>query len=121
MSTTPNRSEIDKEAAYGRFSKGEDRKQQFDDRKRRFGLKLAHKAVDIPFEDEDVNVQANKHGIGGLALAGIVAAAGIGPAAMGLGMLWNQRDKLPVQLPGVEKVIKQDADVRIGKPVVEDE
>ena len=80
--------------------------------------RFAHKAVDIP---EEMKIEANKTGISGWSVAGIVAAAGLGPAAMGLGMLWNQRDKLPVQLPGVDKVLKQDADVKIGKPIVEDE
>lgn len=105
---------VDKDELYGEFLRGkrEDRKLM---------LKAAHKALDIA--DDDMHVEANKTtGIGALGAAGIALAAGLGPAGLGAAMLWKMFDK-PAEkpVPGVDKIIKQNADIRIGKPIVEDD
>lgn len=55
---------IDKQELYGRF-------QKHLERNRRFQRMVAAKGMDLPWDEEDVNIQANR-GIGGWPLLGMV-------------------------------------------------
>lgn len=111
----------DKHELYGQFTNGEQRNHLFDDRKRRFSLKLAHKAVDIPFEEDEMNITANKTGLGGGAIAAIVAAAGIGPALMAAMLLMKPPSPAQATQP-IKEVIDNTVDKSIEvKSYVEQE
>ena len=103
---------IDKQALYGQWLKGEAWK-------RKLQKAAAHKALDIA-ESEDVNLSVNKStGIGNAGLIGAVAAAGLGPALLGLAMLLKGGSApAPVTSPGpadsAYKVLFFDKD---GKPI----
>jgi len=77
-----NGSEINKGELFGEWMRGE--KWQ-----RNLKKSVAHKALDIA-EAEDVNLSVNKStGIGNAGLIGAVAAAGLGPAMIGLALLFK--------------------------------
>lgn len=69
MATSSAAQEVDKEFLYGRHDAAEDKRQKFIRR-------LAHKAVDLPLED-DVKVDNSRIGIGAWGAMGIATAAGL--------------------------------------------
>lgn len=97
----PNSNDIlpDKDYLYGEFQRG----QRWRDR---LAAKLAHKAVDIP-EDEDVNLNVqNSHGIGWKGLAVIAGAL--------LGGAWLAKDafKPPTLPPAATSPVDSEYEVR---------
>lgn len=70
----------DKNELYGEWLKGQEWKRQLQ-------KSVTHKALDVA-EADDVNLSVNKNtGVGNAGLIGAVAAAGLGPAILGLAML----------------------------------
>jgi len=87
-------SSIDKQFLYGRYQAGEDRRTKL-------ALKMAHKALDIP--DDEMNIDARKYerktGLGALGLAGVALASGAAPLALAAAMWFGGRAKPPVAPP----------------------
>ena len=87
-------SEIDKEQHYGNYQKAEDRRSKLAHR-------LAAKALDL--DADDMQIVANKTGIGALGTVGVAAAAGL-PGIIAAGILgWamsRQPSTPPPQPPG---------------------
>lgn len=71
MTSSQNSSEVDKYSLYGSFLNWQDAREKL-------GLKAAHKALDIPDDDMNVNADNSRHGIGTLGAIAIAAiAAGV--------------------------------------------
>lgn len=68
---------VDKNQLYGRYQRQEDRRD-------RLGMKAAYKALDIP--EDDMQINANKIGIGTAGMAAVALAAGL-PSALLAGLL----------------------------------
>ena len=62
-----------KKQLYGRYQEAEDKRQKL-------GLKVAHKALDIPEDDMQINANKTTNGVGAKGLIGVALAAGL-PAA----------------------------------------
>lgn len=71
---------IDKDALYGNF-------QRHSDARNRLAMKAAHKALDIA--DDDMQINANKSGIGPMALVGTVLAATVAPSLLAGALLFK--------------------------------
>ena len=97
---------IDKKALYGRFQDGQDRRQKF-------ALKAAHKALDIA--EDDVQITTTQSGFGWKELAVI--------GAIGLGVAWmfNQKEPAPVVPPAQTSPADADYEIRFydeaGNPI----
>ena len=73
---------IDKNNLYGEFLKGEKWR-------RNLAKSATHKALDIA-EAEDVNLSVNKStGVSTAGMIGVALAAGLGPALLGIAMLFK--------------------------------
>ena len=99
---------IDKKQLWGWWKDREDVKE-------RLYMKAAHKALDIP--DDDMQINANKSGIGALGAIGIALAAGIAPSILGLFILLRDRPvqpEAPKTPPPIEKIIDKTKDVDLG-------
>ena len=94
--------EIDKEQHYGRYQRQEDRRSSL-------GMKVAHKALDIP--ESDMDIQANKTGIGALGVAGVALASSIVPALLGAFMLFKDAPKQADQPPAAKLPAAQEFDI----------
>jgi len=84
-------SELDKEAHYGRYQRGEDdaraRRKAEDD----FCLKMAHKGADIPLGEDSETRVSNSHSQSGLTWKEILAAGSLA----GVVLLWCTRAPSP--------------------------
>lgn len=82
----------DKRYLYGRY-------QHYENRRDRLGLRMAHKALDM--SDDEMQINANRHGIGTAGVIGIAAAASLIPAAAmllaGLGYVASTSGRAPDQ------------------------
>lgn len=87
MDNSPNGTGIDKEALYGNFLAADRENRKWQGRLYR---KAAHKSLDIP-DDADVSIHSQtRHGIGGLAAAGIALASSLPLAALAGSLLLKQ-------------------------------
>lgn len=115
MSAKTNGSEIDKDQHYGKFQAGEDRKSARQEAQHKLAMRIAHKAVDISDDSEEMKIEANRSGIGALGVAGIALAAAAIPGIMGLAMFLNKPapvvEKVPVE---VQKLFQSDTTVEAG-------
>ena len=99
MSSSNNNSAgIDKEFLYGKFQRAVDWQQKL-------AKKASYKALDIA--EDDVNINANKTGIGALGAIGIALAAGLPSMGMaGLLAYSMLGDKPETTAPTPEKIIE---------------
>lgn len=89
--------DIDKGELYGRYQLEEDRRLSENRRRRecndKLAMKLAHKSLDIPEEDEgeDMDIRVDNRrtgaGIGGLVAAGLLGAGALGAGIFGTALL----------------------------------
>lgn len=91
---------INKDALYGKFQAGEDRKAKQEDEKHALGMTVARKALDVAnIPVDDMNIKANTtniNGVGTRGLIGMAAAASL-PLAAVLGlMMYQGRETAPV-------------------------
>ena len=91
--------EISKDFLYGRYHAGEERRQKL-------AMKAAHKALDIP-DDDDMQIKADRttvNGVGAKGLIGVALAAGLPIAALsGALLLRPQATPAVTQPPPVVK------------------
>lgn len=73
-------SEIDKEQLYGRYQKQEDKRAAL-------GMKMAHKALDIPEDDMQINANKTTTGIGTLGVLGVAGLSALIPGALAAYMM----------------------------------
>lgn len=93
---------LDKQALYGDF-------RDWAKKKMRLGMKVAHKALDIA--EDDMNITANRRGIGALGATGIALAAGLPSALLAGWMLLNQAKPVTSpSLPSVDRVLEESKD-----------
>lgn len=105
----------DKEFLYGKYEAGEKRRQ-------RLAHKVAAKALDM--DDEDMNIDASKSGIGAAGIVGIGAIAGLPSILLAAFLVWQSMQAQPAQEPPAQPevnvpdtsydVLFYDAD---GKPI----
>lgn len=93
--------EVDKESLYGEYL---DSSRQ----KRKLFMKGAHKALDIA--EDDMQLHANKSGIGALGAMGIAAASGLPAAAVAALLLWQQLNEKTQPPPAPPVVVSQPKD-----------
>lgn len=92
MAISTAKQEVDKRFLYGRYTDAEDRRA-------RFAMRVAHKAADLPLED-DVHIDNSRTGFSTGQILGLGAAAGLPgivvAAILGLALL---RDRAPEPAP----------------------
>ncbi len=90
-----SKQEVDTKYLHGRFDKAEDQRA-------RFVRRVAHKAVNLPLDDE-VYIEANKNGIGTAGAMGLAAVAGIpgivAAAIMGYSLISDGDSPAPAAQP----------------------
>ena len=115
MTVSTDKQEVDKKFLWGKFQEGED------DR-RRFAKKIAYKAADMAMDD-DMNIQANKSGIGTAGALGIAAVAGIPPTLLAAWALMQGRGEAPAAPAPAAAVSVSDSEYEVrffdadGKPI----
>lgn len=97
--TATSKPDIDKNFLYGRYQKAEDDRLKL-------AKKMAHKALDIP--EENMNIDASRRGIGALGVAAIASGAGL-PAALIAGLLMLRSPSAPTP-PVTEPTNKTSVD-----------
>lgn len=83
--------EVNKNFLYGRYNKSEDRRAHFLN-------KVAHKAADLALDD-DVNITANRTGIGTAGAVGIAAACGIPGLVTALALMFGGKGEQSPVVP----------------------
>lgn len=95
-----NKPEIDKEQHYGRYQKMEDRRSNL-------GMKVAHKALDIP--EDDMNIKVKHTGIGAVGAVGIALAAAALPTALAAYLAFKQ----PAVNPAAPVNVKSGLNIKL--------
>lgn len=104
---TPEEVIATKKAAFGRYQKAEDDRAKL-------AMKVARKSLDIP--EDDMTINANRHGVGPLAVIGVALASGLLPSLLAGWLLF--RDAKPA---AAAKPNDSDYEVRFfnaeGQPI----
>ena len=87
--------ELDKKAHYGRYQDGEDRRAKL-------AYRMASKALDIP--DDEMQIDASRKGLSGLAAVGVALAAAAVPTALAGYLALRPGNTSPAPAPPVPVV-----------------